>query len=381
MNSELHIFIIWEKARTKSNELLSEIGGKFKIHDVYEIKWSKENFSNNLKRFYGMTLPNPHKKANECGTGPFLAVLVSDKDPKHGIRKTSMGKQVVNTNIYDFKRKLRAEFGGNYRIHGSIHEKEANHDFSLLLGKNLKQISQEIPEKWNNQIKHVQAELVGTDGWENLDQLFFILNNTTNYVVLRNFENFPILTDISNGGDIDILTDEKWQIPYILNFHVNEEKKGLGYCKTMIGSDVIKFDIKYVGDAYFDEKWSKEILKKRVLTKKGFYVPDKENYFFSLLYHIISQKSNLPKKYVQILSNLSKELHLKIDLSDIIELNEILKKFMIDHEYSNTKSFKYQINHNEFTRLLGVAIHIVKKEGINELLRSTKGKISRTVKN
>ena len=35
---------------------------KFEIRDVYEITWKQENFTKNLKRFYGANLPKPHDK-------------------------------------------------------------------------------------------------------------------------------------------------------------------------------------------------------------------------------------------------------------------------------------------------------------------------------
>ena len=40
-------------------------------------------------------------------------------------RKTSLGRQMTNINVYDSKRKLRKSLEGEFPIHGSIHKKEA----------------------------------------------------------------------------------------------------------------------------------------------------------------------------------------------------------------------------------------------------------------
>jgi len=378
--SEIHIFIIWECARKKTDEIIVEIRQKFKIHDVYEIIWSHNNFSKNLKRFYGVTLPNPEKKAKECGKGPFLVVIVADDKPKHGVRGTSMGKQIVNTNMYNSKILIRGLLGGDYRIHGSIHEKEANHDLTLLLGKNIEQIRQDLPKEWNGITKSIKSDLIGTNGWKSLDESFFVLNNTINYVVLRNFEEFPDISNIVNDGDIDLLTDELWQIPSILNFQKQTDEKIPRFCHTKIGSEYVKFDIRYVGDSYFDEKWSKDILAKRVLTPGGFYIPNKEDYFFSLIYHINVQKARLSKKYEQILTKLATELGFREFSLEKKNLEIILDNFMERKGYRYTNSWAYKINHNEFTRLTSVAIHTAKKEGFKELFRVIKEKIKRTIK-
>jgi len=149
LKSELHILIIWENIRNKADFIISDFQKQFDIRQIYEIEWKKENFQNNLKRFYGQTLPDPVKKAELCGYGNFLLVLFYDHNPKHGKRGTSIGKQIVNTNVYDKKREFRKILGGSFPIHGSIHEEEANHDCTLLLSKNMEDIKKNLPEKWD----------------------------------------------------------------------------------------------------------------------------------------------------------------------------------------------------------------------------------------
>lgn len=41
MTKELHLFILWEKARNKQEEIINDIKQHLKIIECYEILWSK----------------------------------------------------------------------------------------------------------------------------------------------------------------------------------------------------------------------------------------------------------------------------------------------------------------------------------------------------
>ena len=81
MDNNLHLFIIWDQSRNKSEEIINDITSKFIIREIFEISWNKKNFLNNLIRFYGHSLPDPKKKTLLCGTGPFLLIIVQDRNP------------------------------------------------------------------------------------------------------------------------------------------------------------------------------------------------------------------------------------------------------------------------------------------------------------
>jgi hypothetical protein len=44
LNSELHVFIIWKKARDMTEDILSDLKKKFELLQVYEVNWSSEFF-------------------------------------------------------------------------------------------------------------------------------------------------------------------------------------------------------------------------------------------------------------------------------------------------------------------------------------------------
>ena len=179
--------------------------------------------------------------------------------------------------------------------------------------------------------------------------------------------------------DVDILTDDHWQIPYILgkNFPGNKNKK---FPWIKINEKYYKFDIKYVGDTYLDEKWSNDILKRRKLTKNGIYVPSTEDHFYTLIHHIVMQKTKLKVEYKEKLIILARELHLENfdkKVGDLDFLKTILEKYIKKNGYRYTDSFVYKIGHNEFLRLTEVAVKVARKDGVGELFRATKGKFKR----
>jgi len=382
MNSELHAFILWEYARNKSKEIIDDLETRFEICQIYEISWPKTKFAKNLKRFYGVTLANPIQKESQCGNGPFLLIIIRDNNPKHGKRKTSLGSQIVNTNVYDLKMQYRRMLKSGFIIHSSIHEKESNHDFTLLLGKTLAQLKEELKNPWDGKIINLKTEMIG-ETWNSPQEVFFVMNSIINYVILRNFENFPEELISHEHKDIDLLTDDQWQIPYVLNMEkINSNSIGFSPF-VKISEKKIKLDIRYVNDGYYDEKWSKDILDRKILSN-GVFVPSDEDYFFSLLYHMIIHKKKLRNDYCERLYKIApqyiKEKYSQNDFNNYIILKKILEEFMKINGYQYVNSIRYSLKHNEPMRLLRVGLFTIKHEGWNFLFRAIKLKMSKTIK-
>ena len=51
-------------------------------------------------------------------------------------------------------------------------------------------------------------DLTGTDSWDSLQELFYVMNATVDYVVLRNFECLPEAYTLRGHGDIDLLVHD-----------------------------------------------------------------------------------------------------------------------------------------------------------------------------
>ena len=380
--SNLYMFIIWEKSRHKSESVLEDIKKRFIIRDMIEIEWSSKKFANNMQRFYGYNLPNVIKKTKMCGKGPFLLIIVSDPATKLGERRTSYGMELVNTNIYDNKMEYRKWIGGEFPIHGANSIKESNHDLTLLLGKNVKDLENELPEEWDGSVKKLKTEVIGFNGWQNMNQFLYMLNGTVNYVILRNFEELPEEFSSDIHKDIDILTDNAMLMPYLTNGEkspINDKISPL----VKIGGEIVLFDFRYPGDCYYDEKWSKNILNNRELHKNGFYVPGKEDYFYTLLYHAVFHKKKITDDYKLKLENLAKDLEIKEitnkELDNLPKLEVFLEKYMDKMGYRHTYSAQYKIRHNEFLRLVKVSSFLIKTQGVNAFFNEIKGKIKRTI--
>lgn len=375
-----HIFIIWNKSLYKKSEIINDIKSKFEIRQIFEISWSQDLFLDNLRRFYGATLPNPKQKLQDCGIGPFLIILVLDHNSTYRENGTGIQKKLVNSNVFDSKMTYRKWLGVDFAVHGSNTQQETNHDLSLLFGKSLSEIIEELPSTYDNKTTKISRDLVGSNGWSSLEELFRILNNSTNYVVLRNFQDLLNIQKLDTIKDIDILTDDFWQISYIVNKKLRKKGESGPSSYVIVGNKKIKFDFKNLGDDYYDKRWEEDILQKRRLYKNTFYIPDEENLFYSLLYHMLIHKKSLHEKYLGVLQELAQKLDIQ-DFSNIQnnpdELKTQLDNFLNRKNYSYTNTKSYQLTHNEFTRLTSNAIKISKKQGVRKLFRAAKDKIYR----
>ena len=288
-----------------TEDILSDLKKKFELLQVYEVNWSSEFFSDNMSRFYGVNLPPGAFKADQHDFGPFLLCIIEDKYPTYGNRETSKGETYVNINTFNAKQAYRSWTGGGNHIHSSYTPAESEHDIVLLLGKNLKDVRNSLPEKWDNKIKAINSDLVGSKGWKNTSQLFYVLNATVNYLVLRNFENISDLNTSVRNSDIDILTNQVEEIRFITNAKKILEEKNQEFHLVMIANNDV---LLHVGEQYYDPKWANDILNRKVLSQHGFYIPNDEDHFYSLLYRALVQKPMVPDDYIERLVSLSSKL-------------------------------------------------------------------------
>ncbi len=345
MKEELHLFILWENALYKKEDIMKDINEKFEILNVYNITWSKEKFSENLSRFYGTKLPNGSQKEKHCGNGTFLLVIVIDKNPVYDYRDTTAGRELVNINMFDSKSKFRELTGGGHRVHCTNSVYEVNHDLTLLLGKNASDYLSKL-EKEKREIC-LNQDLVGANGFNNIEDAFYLLNNCSNYAILRNYENLPNEVYLKEHNDIDILCDSRENVAYILNAKKVQEEDTRSQYRVKLKNMDVNFDFRFIGDDYYCFKMEKELLENRVFNKKGFFTLSSEDYFYSLLYHALIQKLDFTKEYKNRLMKMNKSF--SSEISNSYEKSLIfLKEWMLKKEYiatrPNDKTVIY--NHN-----------------------------------
>jgi peptidoglycan/xylan/chitin deacetylase (PgdA/CDA1 family) len=180
---ELHLFIVWSRARDREREILADLAARFAVLEVVEVSWSSERFADNLTRFYGEALPSGSEKERHCGNGPFLVAVVRDREPKLELRRPRGRRlQVVDVHTLEAKDRYRAWTGGGHRVHSTLDPTEFAHDLFLLFGR-LPSHYTGLPE-WDGAITRWPHELVGSTGWRSADELVTALDVTLGRVAL-----------------------------------------------------------------------------------------------------------------------------------------------------------------------------------------------------
>lgn len=330
ISEELHLFIVWNKAGAARDTALHRIAETFSILRAFHIHWSPNTFSDNLTRFYGQHLPPGCEKEKSCGIGPFTLVVVRDNHPQYAVRETTRGPAFVNTRTFDLKSHLRSAPGGWLPVHATNTPRETNHDLALLLGLDAPHFEHTYPGSWNGQILELHREISGARGWASYRELFFVLNATVDYVVLRNFDDLPDQHTLELHGDIDLLAGNYVDAILVANARPLFTNPYNVHHAVVIAGQPIPFDFRYVGDNYYDARWEHQILASRRLTKGSFYTPDEENHFFSLLYHAAVHKKTVAPDYAIKLKRLANNLGIALPSGEFFDDPRQLRRFLQD---------------------------------------------------
>lgn len=192
--------------------------------------------------------------------------------------------------------------------------------------------------------------------------MFYALNNCTNYAILRNYESLPNEIYEKDHNDIDIICDSLDDVKYVLNAEPVFEEEYRVHYKVKVENRIAYFDLRSIGDNYYYKPMEEKILNERVYNEKGFYTLNKENYFYSLLYHALIQKLDFKEDYKKKLNEMNVE-ELKPEMP-MEYYTQILKKWMIKNEYimvrPKDKSVIFNLNMTEYFKPL------VYKEEMNE---------------
>ena len=167
---EVHVFLLWSKARVQEDRILTDLAERFRILDVVDVVWTEGRlFAESLSRMYGEALPPGSDKELHCGSGPFLVVVVEDPTPRYGVRRTSRGRAVVNTAVFDARQRYRTWTGGGFRVHASDSVLEAERNLLLLFGEGADHVGSGPSPSPSP--RHHSADPVGAHGWASLEEL------------------------------------------------------------------------------------------------------------------------------------------------------------------------------------------------------------------
>lgn len=318
---EKHLIIIWGNARVQEIQLLELLSNSgLVIEKKKEVTWPKDNFTKNLKVLYGLKLPDNNSKAKYCGYGSFLVFKIIDNYPKYELRKTSSGNSNVNVNIYDLKIKMRNITGGGHLIHGTDNTIESNEQINLFFPK-----------------KSDQEFFSTNNSFESMNDFFHWVNDLKlKYVILRNFEDLEKVTK-SEHPDVDLLVSNKEKFVRLTGLKSTNSKNYRTQYYLFIGDKKIFFDIRTIGDDYYDYKWAQNILNTRI-QQGDIFIPNPENHFYTLLYHAVIHKRFISEDYYRQLDSLYNGLEIREFKYLFQESNhdEILQKFLIHNNYEIT---------------------------------------------
>ncbi len=367
MQPEYHLFIIWPKARCLEERIIQDIMLRFEIVDLCEMHWSDSYFSENLTRFYGEKLPVGSHKERHCGRGPFLVSVIKDPKPKYANRETSTGNKTVNINLFDAKSLYRKWTGGGHKIHATNDPHETQHDLVLLFGREAEKYYHS--DIRNTRLRKVTKDLVGADGWRSISEFFYVLNNTIQYVVLRNFECLPYQYTLEKHGDIDLLVEDYQAARYIANASKVYKSRARVLTRVKINEKNVLVDLRHVGDNYYDERWQRDILLRRVLLNNQIYVPSAEDYFYSLLYHAAVQKPVIADDYrgrlVELAQNADIEGIDKKMFEKPLLVRQLLNSFLKQKNYRFTLPDDFSVYYNQ--KIAGKINMQINRRGVAEL--------------
>ena len=172
MSAELHLFVLWEKARFAERRILDDLRSQAKIEvvDAREMEFRGDP-AESFTAFYGPRKPlDAALKVKKCGGGRFLVVVVRDLEPSYARRLAREGKYyTANERMYDLKEKYRKWAGRRHRVHGTTDTGEFARDVFLLTGRTAAEwergvpggIALNIPAKasWRTVVDTVGADL------------------------------------------------------------------------------------------------------------------------------------------------------------------------------------------------------------------------------
>ena len=147
--SELHLFVLWQKARRVEARILEDLGQQkdIEILGKWELAFSGPA-AEAYPAFYGGKKPmDGPLKVRKCGGGPFLLIVVRNLNPTYGSRWARDEKYyIANELMYDLKVRYREWAGRKHRVHGTTDAAEFARDIFILSGHTAEEWARGIPD-------------------------------------------------------------------------------------------------------------------------------------------------------------------------------------------------------------------------------------------
>jgi|APSaa5957512535_1039671.scaffolds.fasta_scaffold05151_2 hypothetical protein len=339
--NQLGVFIIWQSGERYAQDIIEEIQCKFNFVSTKTFQWCKGEVGKNLNKLY------PHRefdyksaKVKEIGADEDGArlhfIVVSDSHPNI--------QNNINLNLKTIKEKYRKEYKTNF-LHASDSQEEAFDNIQKVLAYDESKMNSLISTPSDKFVlfNYYEKKLMSSkkNTFDSVENVFIKLEEESLlWVVLRNWD--ELYNDIVTlaHGDVDILVDDFYKTILALNAERGTKVSYRVQYRVIINKRNIPFDIRHIGDNYYDNSWEETILNTREKLDY-FYIPDKCNYYFSLLYHALIHKPRLSNEYSNRLAKLKK------DAPSLKNLNNFLIKnnYKIIRPIDKSVYYRYSLRH------------------------------------
>lgn len=183
--------------------------------------------------------------------------------------------------------------------------------------------------------------------WKNFEEFINTANQECNWLVLRNFEYLPN-NFFGNDKDVDILCENIDDFTRIMK--LRKRSWGIAAYETTIDNKIVPFDVRFLGDNYYDKLWQYKMLKNKIFSNENVPRMNDEDYFFSLIYHSKIQKYEVKEIYIDRLCEIAKTLDIKnFDTKSIHDnkfVANLLSQFMIKNFYNFSTPIDTEIPKN-----------------------------------
>ena len=326
-SNDLRVLIVWNQKNQKQIEKKIKQNKNISIIDKIKLR---KNFYTDIFRdrifwidqFYNKKI---NKNTNKLENNIYV-YIVKSVNPIFKSHKMIFSKEnrIVDHKIFTFKKNIRKNKLSIIHISDNFEESKRN---AIFLSKS----KDDFPAQYFFKTQNI---------FDSKKKFFKKLNSNKKlrYVVLRN--------QTSKNDDIDILVNDYFLFKRISDCHSYKTKnlnlisnsgdpvenngiKVSNYIK--IKDKIIKLDVRFIGDEYFDISWQKKILNNREYFK-GYYVPNNENFIYALLYHIVYHKGYIDKKYKYILKK-----SFKLKSVNFEKIAKMIDNYLISKKYRITR--------------------------------------------
>jgi len=207
------------------------------------------------------------------------------------------------------------------------------------------------------------TEVSGAKGWKDFREFISIANNNCNWLVLRNFEYLPD-DFFENDKDVDILCEDLDSFVKIMR--LTKRSWGVAAYECIIGNQVVPFDVRFLGDGYYDKLWQYKMLENKIYTSDEVPRMNDKDYFYSLVYHCKLQKYKLKEVYKIRLNCLAKSLGVNDCKIDCVNNDGYIAKVLSDFMKNNSYSYSTPIDVNVIkNRNFFNCLDVLVKDGVS----------------